>query len=134
MAGFSDLEFMQRGRRVVVGAVMLVLGGVVGFALPHSNASPGSEKGSVVSVGNAPPDADLRFEFKPVKGAKETFRIQPATPWQKSPGSNWIYQGKPSCLIPGSTTARPITIGVVNTSSVGSAGGRTIVVWVECYS
>jgi hypothetical protein len=125
---------MQRGRRVVVGAAMLIIGGVAGFTLPHSNASPGTEKGFVVSVGNAPANADLRFEFKPVKGAKETFRIQPATPWRKSPGSNWIYKGEPSCLVPGSVTARPVTIGVVNTSTVGSAGGRTIVVWLECYT
>ena len=133
MADFSDLEFMQRGRRFLVGVVMLFLGGVVGFALPHSNASPSSQTGSVVSVGNAAPDAGLRFEFEPVKGAREKFVLQPATPWQKSPNGHWNYTGQPSCLVQGSVTATPATIGVVNTSGVGSAPGRSVVVWVECY-
>ncbi len=135
MAGFSDLEFMQRGRRLVVGAVMLVLGGVVGFALPHSNASPSSQKGSITSVGNAAPDASLRFVFKPAKGSgSETFLLQPATPWQKSPTSRWVTKGLPSCLIPGAPAKTQVTLGVVNTSKVGNADGRSIVVWVQCYT
>lgn len=134
MAGFSDLEFMQRGRRLVVGVVMLVLGGVVGFALPHSNASPSSVKGSVVSVGNTTSNAGLQFDFLPVKGTRETFRFQPATPWQKSPTSSWKFEGQPPCLVAGSTSGMPATIGVVNVAGTGNAPGRSLVVWVECYT
>ncbi len=134
MAGFSDLEFMQRGRRLVVGVVMLGLGAVVGFALPHSNASPSSQQGSIVSVGNTTASAGLQFDFLPVKGTKETFRLQSATPWQKSPTSHWISKGQPTCLVAGSTTAVPATIGVVNVAGTGNAPGRSVVVWVECYT
>lgn len=134
MAGFADLEFMQRGRRLVVGAVMLVLGGVVGFALPHSNASPNAQKGSVVAVGNMKQDAAVDFWFKPFKGAKEKFQLQPATPWRKSRADHWVQTGMPSCLVAGSTNRKPVTLGIVNTSTVGAAGGRSIVVWVECYT
>lgn len=133
MADFSDLGFMQRGRLLFVGFVMLFLGGVVGYVLPHTNASPSSQRGSVVSVGNAAPNAGLRFEFKPVKGAREKFILQPATPWRKSRTSDWTNKGEPSCLVPGSVTPTPATIGVVDISSTGSAPGRSVVVWVECY-
>ena len=134
MAGFADLEFMQRGRRLVVGVVMLGLGGVVGFALPHSNASPSSQKGSVVSVGNPIQNAGVRFAFQPVKGSKETFRWQPATPWQKSPTSHWTSKGRPPCLVAGTASPTPATIGVVNVAGTGNAPGRSVVVWVECYT
>ncbi|MGI9006545.1 MAG: hypothetical protein ACR2FU_10170 [Streptosporangiaceae bacterium] len=133
MADFSDLEFMQRGRRLVVGVVMLLVGGVVGFALPHSNASPSSQKGSILSVGNATTNAGMTFEFRPVKGKTETFRWQPATPWQKTPASHWKFKGKPWCLVAGNTAAMPATVGVVNVAGTGSAPGRSVVVWVECY-
>ena len=82
MAGFADLDVMQRARRLTVGAVMLVIGGVVGYALPQSNASPSSETGSVTSVGNVTTDAGLRFSFTPAKGKPQILRLQDATPWQ----------------------------------------------------
>jgi hypothetical protein len=125
---------MQRLRLLILGIVLLGIGGVVGFALPHSNASPRSEAGSVISVGNATPDAGLEFWFKPAKGSKQEFRLQPATPWQRSRSDRWHSKGEPSCLVPGSTTATPATIGVVSTWKVGTANGRFIVVWVECYA
>lgn len=134
MAGISDLEFMQRGRRLVVGVVMLGLGGVIGFALPHSNASPNSVKGSVVSVGNTTKDAGLQIVFQPVKGAKETFRLQPATPWQKAAGGKWHTKGNPPCVVAGNTSPMAATLGVVNVAGTGNAPGRSVVVWVECYA
>lgn len=133
MAGFGDLDFMQRGRRVVVGAAMLLLGGVFGYALPQNNASPASESGSVLSVGNTTKDSGILFDFKPAKGPKQAFRLQPATPWQAKPSGHWHRTGQPTCLIPGSTTPTAATLGVVTVQSVGSAPGRLIVVWVECY-
>jgi len=133
MAGIGDLDFMQRGRRVVVGAVMLLLGGVVGYALPQNNASPASEPGSVLSVGNTTKDSGILFDFKPTKGPKQRFRLQAATPWRDTPSGPWHRKGQPACVVPGSTTLTAATLGVVTVQSVGSAPGRSIVVWVECY-
>jgi|SRR5215469_8543138 len=133
MAGIGDLDFLQRGRRVVVGAVMLLLGGVVGYALPQSSASPAAEAGSVLSVGNITKDSGILFDFKPAKGPKQTFRLQTATPWQDKPSGHWHSQGQPACVVPGSTTPTAATLGVVTVQSAGSAPGRSIVVWVECY-
>lgn len=133
MAGFADLDMMQRARRLTVGFVMLVLGGVVGYALPQSNASPSSETGSVTSVGNTTTDAGLRFSFTATKGKPQSLRLQDATPWQKTSSGRWYSKGQPSCLIAGSTTPVKVTLGVVTARPVGSAPGRPIVVWVECY-
>ena len=133
MAGFGDLDVMQRARRLTVGVVMLVLGGVIGYALPQSNASPSSEVGSITSVGNTTKDAGLQFSFTPVKGKPEPLRLQDATPWQKTSAGHWFPTGLPACLIPGSTTPVKVTLGIVTARGVGSAPGRPIVVWVECY-
>jgi hypothetical protein len=133
MAGFGDLDVMQRARRLTVGVVMLVVGGVIGYALPQSNASPSSEVGSITSVDNTTKDAGLRFSFTPDKGKPEPLRLQDATPWQKTSTGRWIPAGQPACLVPGSTTAVKVTLGIVTARAVGSAPGRPIVVWVECY-
>ena len=133
MAGFGDLEFMQRGRRVVVGAVMLVLGGVVGYALPQSNASPASDSGKVTSVGNTTQDAGTPFEFQPAKGQGESLLLQDGTPWQDRPSGPWHRKGLPTCIVPGTKTPMKATLGIVTARPVGSAPGRPVVVWVECY-
>src|ERR1022692_1824521 len=133
MAGFADLDVIQRARRLGVGAVMLVLGGVVGYALPQSNASPSSEVGSVMSVGNTTTDAGLRFSFTPDKGKPQPLRLQDATPWQKTPNGRWYPHGQPACLAAGQTTPVKVTLGIVTARAVGSAPGEPIVVWVECY-
>lgn len=133
MAGFADLDFMQRGRRFVVGAVMLLAGGVVGYALPQSNASPASEAGTVLSVGNPTKDSGILFDFKPAKGPKETFLLQTPTPWQDTPSGPWHPKGQPACVVPGSTTHTAATLGIVTVRPAGSAPGRSIVAWVECY-
>jgi hypothetical protein len=133
MAGFGDLEFMQRGRRLFVGAVMLVLGGVVGYTLPQSNASPTAQAGSVLSVGNSTQDASVAFEFKPAKGPQERLLLQSRTPWQDRPSGQWHPKGLPSCIVPGTTGPTKATLGIIKARSVGTAPGRPIVVWVECY-
>jgi hypothetical protein len=133
MAGFADLDVMQRARRLTVGAVMLVLGGVVGYALPQSNASPSSETGLVTSVGNVTTDAGLRFSFTPAKGKPQNLLLQDATPWQKTAAGRWFSRGQPSCLMAGQTKPVKVTLGIVTARAVGSAPGRPIVVWVECY-
>ena len=133
MAGFGDLGFMQRGRRLFVGAVMLVIGGVVGYTLPQSNASPTTQTGSVLSVGNSNKDAGVAFEFKPTKGSQQSFLLQGGTPWQNQPSGQWHWKGLPSCIVPGTTGSTKATLGIITARSVGSAPGRPIVVWVECY-
>jgi len=133
MAGFADLEFMQRGRRLFVGAVMLVLGGVVGYTLPQSNATPTQQAGSVLSVGNSIKEVGVAFEFKPAKGPQERFLLQGGTPWQERPSGQWHSKGLPSCIVPGTTGTTKATLGIITARSVGSAPGRPIVVWVECY-
>jgi hypothetical protein len=133
MAGFGDLDVMQRGRRLVVGAVMLVLGGVVGYTLPQSSASPTAQAGSVLSVGNSAKDASVAFEFKPKKGPQEAFVLQGGTPWQDRPSGQWHSKGLPNCIVPGTAGPTKATLGIIRARSVGSAPGRAIVVWVECY-
>jgi len=133
MAGFGDLEFMQRGRRLMVGAVMLLVGGVVGYALPQSNASPASDSGSVIAVGNMTKDAGIPFDFRSAKGQRESLVLQDATPWQATPSGPWHSKGLPNCIVPGTTTPAKATLGIITARSVGSAPGRPIVVWVECY-
>jgi hypothetical protein len=134
MADFGDLEFMQRGRRFVVGLVMLGLGGIIGFALPKSNAAPKAETGTIRSVGNATQNAGITFAVKVKKVAQpEQFRWQEPTPWRDKTGQ-WSSKGTPTCLIPGSTKPTKVTVGVVDVQSANSAPGRTVVVWVKCYT
>ena len=63
----------------------------------------------------------------------EQFRWQEATPWRDKTG-HWFSKGTPTCLIPGSTKAAKVTVGVVDVQSANSAPGRTVVVWVKCYT
>lgn len=133
MAGFGDLEFMQRGRRVVVGVVMLGLGGVIGYAIPKTNAAPKAETGTIKSVDNATTDAGILFKVKVHKVHDlQQFRWQDGTPWRDSKG-NWHGKGTPDCLIPGSIKPAKITVGAVDAQSASNAPGRTVVVWVKCY-
>ncbi|HEX6931003.1 MAG TPA: hypothetical protein VF162_02585 [Streptosporangiaceae bacterium] len=133
MAGVGDLEFMQRGRRLVVGAVMLGLGGVIGYALPKSDAAPRAETGTITSVDNATQNAGIHFAITVKNAAKpEQFRWQDATPWRDKTG-HWHHKGRPACLVPGSTAPLKVTIGVIDAQEAHSVPGRTIVVWVKCY-
>jgi hypothetical protein len=134
MAGFGDLEFMQRGRRFVVGIVMLGLGGVVGYALPKSDAAPRAETGTITSVGNATQNAGIHFAITVKKVAKpEQFRWQEATPWLDKAG-HVHHKGTPACLVPGSPKHLKVTVGVIDAQSGHSVPGRAVVVWVKCYS
>ena len=134
MADFGDLEFMQRGRRFIVGLVMLGLGGVVGFALPKSSAAPRAETGTITSVDNATQDAGIHFAMKVKKVTEpEQFRWQYATPWRDKSGL-WHHKGTPFCLVPGSTKLTKVTVGLVDVASANSAPGRTVVVWLKCYT
>jgi hypothetical protein len=134
MAGFGDLDVMQRARRLTVGLVMVVLGGVVGYALPKSSAAPSGEIGSVTSVGNTTTDAGLRFSFTDSKSGKaQNLRFLYGTPWQKTASGQWNHKGQPACLLPGTTSSVKVTLGIITSSSDGTAPGGPIVAWVECY-
>src|SRR5690349_12585699 len=103
MAGFGDLEFMQRGRRFLVGVVMLGLGGVIGYALPKSSATPKVETGTIASVDNTTKNAGIHFSVNVKNVAKpQPFRWQEATPWQDTAG-HWHHKGTPACLVPAAT-------------------------------
>jgi hypothetical protein len=135
MADISDLDFMQRSRRLFIGAVMLVLGGVVGYALPQNNASPNSESGQILAVGDAIQNSGLWFTFMPkTNGPDLRFRLQYATAWKSSSTDEWHYAGLPTCMVPGSTMPEPATLGMVSIRGSGSAPDRKIIVWVECYT
>ena len=133
MAKLGDLDFAQRGKRWAVGLLMLVIGGAIGYALPQSTASPNSEAGTVTSVSKNQGSAGIQFTFMPNGAAKTvSYTLESPTPWQQQPSGSW-RNGQPSCLIPGSTKQSKVTLGVVTISSVGSAPGGSVVVWVECY-
>src|SRR5579859_39857 len=134
MAGISDLDFFQRSRRLFIGVVMLVLGGVVGYALPQNNASPNSESGQILSVGDATANAGVSFTFLPTaKGTDQTFQLQFATAWKGARSDKWHYTGLPTCVVPGSTMPEAATLGMVKVRGSGSAPDRHIIVWVECW-
>jgi hypothetical protein len=130
----GDLDITQRARRWGIGLLMLGIGAAIGYALPQNTASPRTATGTVTSVSKAANGSGVQFVFKP-KGAAQTvnYTLVDPTPWQQQATSQWQHAGQPSCLVPGSTTPTPVTLGVVGITSVGSAPGGQMVVWVECY-
>ena len=130
MAGFGDLDVMQRGRRLGVGVVMLVLGGIVGYAWPQSSATPGSQKGEVTAVGNPVANVGVRFTFQPAKAKSpsEQFLLQNGTPWRAKPDRPWRSKGLPPCMVPGAPATAAATIGVVGVRGTAGAQGRSVVV------
>jgi hypothetical protein len=132
--GVSDLDVTQRARRWGVGLLMLAIGAAIGYALPQSTASPRTSTGTVTSVSKATSGSEVQFMFRP-KGASQTvpYTLEDPTPWRQQANSQWSTVGAPPCLKPGSSTPTPVTLGVVSISSVGSAPGGQMVVWVECY-
>jgi hypothetical protein len=90
MAGFGDLDFMQRSRRLGVGVVMLVLGGVVGYSWPQHTTSQNSQSGQILAVGDAVPNEGPWFTFsRATNGSVQRFRLQFATAWKGSPTDSW---------------------------------------------
>jgi len=120
-----------RLRTWLIGAALIVVGVIVGYALPQNSVSPKSEAGTVVSVkgqlGN--PNASLTFKTTGVSGSV-TYPLDSPTPWQSKSGATWHSSGTPACLTPGSK----VTLGVVNVDGVGSAPGGKRIIWVECYT
>src|SRR6266436_9061283 len=125
-------DMTQRLRPYLIGAVLLVAGVIVGFSLPSNSVSPKSEIGvvKVVRGSMASEDANFTFQQNSVKGKPVRYFIADPTPWQAKSGGPWSSDGTPGCLKPGAT----VTIGVVNVRPLGAAKGKSMVVWVECYS
>jgi hypothetical protein len=134
MAGIGDLDFMQRSRRLGVGVVMLVLGGVVGYAWPQHATSKNSESGQILAVGNAIPNEGPWFTFtRATNGSVQRFRLQFATAWKGSPSDSWHYTGLPTCVVPGSTMPQSATLGVVTEGGSKAVPNQKVIIWVECY-
>jgi hypothetical protein len=122
-------------RSWIVYAVLVVVGVLVGYALPQSSVSPKSETGTVTNVQGSVGDlgSHVAFLTKGVKG-KVTYPMRDQVPWQAVKGGSWHQSGQPSCLVPGSAKPVKVTLGVITVDAVGSAPGGPMVVWVECYS
>jgi hypothetical protein len=120
-----------RLRTWLIGAALIVVGVIVGYALPQNSVSPKAEAGTVVSVKGqlGGPKASLTFKATGVS-APVTYPLDAPTPWQTKSGATWHSTGTPSCLTPGSK----VTLGVVNVDGVGSAPGGERIIWVECYT
>jgi hypothetical protein len=128
------VDMAQRLRTWLIGAVLIVIGVLVGHALPDSSVSPASEAGTITAVHGriGSPKASLDFKGKGVKGTASYALVEP-TPWQATSGAKWHSGGQPSCLKPTSPKPDKATIGVITVHGVGSAPGGPMVVWVECY-
>lgn len=125
-------DMTQRLRPYLIGAVLLIVGVIAGYSLPSNSVSPKSEIGIVTVVQGSMSGENANFTFKQ-KGAKTKpvrYFIEDPTPWQAKSGAPWNHHGEPACLKPGAT----VTIGVVNVRPVAPAQGKSMVVWVECYS
>jgi hypothetical protein len=124
-------DMTQRLRPYLIGAILLVVGVLVGYSLPSNSVSPKSEIGVVKVVNGSMASENANFTFKQ-NGAKTKlvrYFIGDPTPWQPKSGAKWDHHGQPACLKPGAT----VTIGVINVRAVSPAPGKPMVVWVECY-
>ena len=125
---------VQRFRGWLIGAVLVVVGVLVGYALPQSSVSPKSEVGTVMKVQGSLGGTSSSLVFK-AKGLKQaiSYPMQDPIPWQATSSGAWHQGGQPSCLVPGSATPVKVTLGVITVQGVGSAPGGPMIVWVECY-
>jgi hypothetical protein len=128
MAKVTDLDVMQRSRRLLTGAVMLLVGGLIGWALPHHSASAQSEQGTVSAVTAGHGGAATMFTFTPVGG--QPIRVWAPPVWQVTQSGPWRTTGTAPCLIKGKT----VTLGLVDVSTINSAPGNWIVSSITCDS
>jgi hypothetical protein len=123
----------QRLRNWIVGAVLVVVGVLVGYALPSSTVSPKSEVGTVMNVHGNAGDVGSSLMFMTKGKGSVKFPTRDPISWQATKGGTWHNTGQPSCLVPGSATPVKVTLGVITVNAVGSAPGGPVIVWVECY-
>jgi len=130
MAKVADMQ--QAARSWLTWGAILVLGVLVGHALPASSASPKSETGVATGITPGTSGSGSSFVFQTKGIAAQNLQLRDRTPWQAVPGGAWHSSGQPTCLVPGSATPSKVTLGLITVSPVGSAPGETIVAWVEC--
>jgi hypothetical protein len=121
----------QRFRGWLIGAVLVVVGVLVGYALPQNSASPKSEPGTVMKVNGAVGASGSTLMFKAAKGQSTPVKYptQDLIPWQAKSGGTWIHKNEPPCLVAGTK----VTLGVISVHQDGTAPGGPMIVWVECY-
>lgn len=128
MAAMADIK--QRGRSWLVSGALIIVGVVVGQALPRDNAATTAQTGTMTSVSPSRDGSATEFVFD-YKGSKHTYVLGNRTPWQDKPGV-WHHSGLPSCMASKSQTPRPVTIGIVHVQTTGTLAGGPIVIWVKC--
>ena len=131
MAKVSDVT--QRARTWLIWAVLVVVGVVVGQALPQNTATPKAESGTVTAV-NATATGTT-FVFRPVVGTKvgtqQSLGLLNSTAWQSKPG-DWHTGGLPSCMSLKPHQTHHLMLGVVAVKGTGTLPDETLVVWVKC--
>lgn len=128
MAKMADVK--QRGRSWLIGVALIVVGVLVGQAIPRDTAAPAAESGTLTSATKGACGSGTAIVFQ-YKGSRQTFTLGDRTPWQDKPGV-WHPGGLPSCMTPSARTPSHITIGVVNVQSTGTLAGGLLVVWIRC--
>lgn len=103
---------------------MLVVGGVIGFALPHHLAFAQSQTGTVSSVTLGKNGAATTFMFTRTGG--RPVRVWAPTVWQATPTGAWHTTGLAPCLSAG----KKVTLGLVDTSNSGPSSW--VVTTVTC--
>ncbi len=103
---------------------MLVVGGVIGYALPHHMAFAQSQTGTVSSVTVGKNGGATTFTFTRTSG--QPVRVWAPADWQATPTGAWHTTGLAPCLAAG----KKVTLGLVNTSS--SAPSSWVVTSVTC--
>jgi len=131
MASMADVT--QRGRSLLFGVVLIVVGVFVGHALPQNTATPAAEIGTVTYVKLQTGGSGTQFVFKPKSGGQQTYQLDTPTPWQNKPGS-WHLSGMPTCLVPNSHIPHRVTIGVITVQPTDSLAGGPFIAWIKCQS
>ncbi len=136
----STKNLAKRGQAWLTYGALLLLGILVGHAIPGNSATPNSVTGATSAASGG---ADT-FKLAP-KGAKATsYKLTNQTVWQVTPGA-W-KSGMPPCLAgdfvrttsssgapkPAAASSKQVTIGVISVPSVTGGGPLQLVVWVRC--
>lgn len=139
-------DLKKTGRTWLTAAALILVGILVGNAIPNDSATPTVVTGTISSVGPGSASTLATFMLTPKSGTGKRYVITDQTKWQDSKGG-WRQAGVPSCLAglaaktastgsakPGQATSSA-TIGVINVDAAdGAPGASQLVVWVKCGS
>jgi len=79
MAKMADVK--QRGRSWLIGVALIVVGVLVGQAIPRDTAAPAAESGTLTSATKGAGGSGTAIVFQ-YKGSRQTFTLGDRTPWQ----------------------------------------------------